>query len=160
MMNKFKIARNYAFRLLGMRAYTVWEFRKKLASKGISFEVIEGIVEECLEKGYLSDFLWTENFVRFLLKKGYGLNVIKKKLQMKGISEDLSSEVISRFCKEEVFFKSITHLLETKYKDRDLQNLKECQKVINSLIYRGFDYPLIRESIDKKTRNGIYSGVS
>ena len=127
MMNKFKIARNYAFRLLGMRAYTVWEFRKKLASKGISFEVIEGIVEECL---------------------------------MKGISEDLSSEVISRFCKEEVFFKSITHLLETKYKDRDLQNLKECQKVINSLIYRGFDYPLIRESIDKKTRNGIYSGVS
>jgi regulatory protein len=142
----YKKCRRYALYLLNRRAYTAHKLKEKLKEKEYSRDSREKVAQECIDQGCLNDRLWAESFVRVQIAKKYGRTVIAQKLRMKGIEGDLIQEVLEKYLHEDSS-QCIQELLETRYRNRDLEDPREKQKVIASLLRRGFDYSSIRKHI-------------
>lgn len=127
-------AKQFAYRRLAIRSYHSCELQQVMIKKGFELEIVEQVINELVQLGYLNDAEWTESYVNRLSHR-YGPRMIKQKLRMKGIEENSSiSENSSEDQKE-----NIKHLLETKYRTKSLNDPKERQKVIASLMRRGYD---------------------
>lgn len=135
-----KKAVNYSLRLLTMRGYSTEKLRQKLLSKGYSSQITEKALTYCTEQGYLSDQKWSESFIRLQVAKKYGLKVIEQKLKQHGISSQLIEEGFQPYLDNDYFLKSLSDLLKGRYKNRNLEEFTEKQKVIASLMRRGFTY--------------------
>ncbi|MFT4553054.1 MAG: regulatory protein [Chlamydiales bacterium] len=143
----FQACRKYALYLLNLRVYTAHNFKKKLLEKEYSLESSEKVVRECIERGYLNDRLWSESFVRVQKGRKYGQAIIAQKLKIKGIEEGLIAEVLEKYRDTDGDQENIRTLLETRYRNRNLEDPREKQKVIASLLRRGFDYTSILKSL-------------
>jgi regulatory protein len=63
-MNAEYEIKNSAFRYLSNRSHSTFELKRKLKKKKFDFDIIDRVVSELLEKKYLDDFHFAENFVR------------------------------------------------------------------------------------------------
>ena len=136
-----RLAKGYAWKQLAISSHPVEKLRKKLEFKGISSTNIEKIIADCQRLGYLDDLQWAESYVAYQITRKNGPQLIKAKLYAHGISQDIIQQVIDGKNHEG----SILRLLETRYKNRDLQDFRERQKVIAALIRKGFN----KDDIDK-----------
>ena len=91
-----KSALETAAAMLGRRAHTCLELRRKLYKKNKfpPFE-IEKAVRELIRMGFLSDLRYAQDAVRILRGRGYGPLRIRSRLLTKGISRDLLDEVMA-----------------------------------------------------------------
>lgn len=137
-----KKARDYALWLLSRQAYPSMKLKRKLLSKGYTQETVEQVLHYCIDRGYLCDLSWSESFVRVQQAKKYGPSTIRQKLYMQGISKDLVDQVLQEVPKG---LEQIKYLLETRYRNKNLEDSKERQKVIQSLLRRGYEYQEICE---------------
>lgn len=143
----YQNCRSYALKLLNMRAYTTCRLKEKLREKEFTQSSSDRVIQECIERGYLNDRLWAESFVRVQKGKKYGQSIIAQKLKLKGIDSSIISEVLEKYQDEEVDVENLRKLLETRYRSRKLEDPREKQKVIASLLRRGFDYTTILKSL-------------
>ena len=143
----YQTCRRYALKLLNVRAYTAFNLKKKLLEKEYSRESAEKVILECVERGYLNDRLWAESFARVQRGRKYGQSIIAQKLKMKGIEDSLISEVLEKYQDEAGDVENLKKLLQSRYRSRNLEEPREKQKVIASLLRRGFDYASILKSL-------------
>ncbi len=86
-MKKNKTALEAALHLLGYRAQSEKELRRKLRQRGFSGSDIDNVVEELYRCEYLNDEeLAAEIFENYRRDGLYGNRYIKQKLQMRGLS--------------------------------------------------------------------------
>ena len=141
-------AKDYAFRLRGLRRMTEFEVRQKLRLRHYSIEEIDEAIQACLYYGYINDDEFANDYIldafrikewgrnkifRYLLKKGIPADLIEQKIDACGIDE---KEVLHRF-------------FERKYDPASLRSWQEKQKTAASLVRRGFSYPLISELLQE-----------
>lgn len=138
-------ARKLLFKKLGMRNYTTSELKRWLKEKGASESDIATLLKECQQLGYIDDGQWLESFVRTQRAKRYGNRMIALKLMQKGFSEPDISKALSQGQDEEM---AIKHLLQSRYRSRDLSDPRQRQKVIASLARRGFSLAMIQKMLD------------
>jgi regulatory protein len=96
--------------------------------------------------GVIDDEAWVASFVRSQSKR-CGLRIIQQKLRAKGISADTSSFAGDSPAAEN---EAILHLLNTRYRKKDLSQTKEKQKVIASLMRKGFAYQQIIAALQNR----------
>ena len=76
-------------RLLAMREHSVKEITTKLFDKSENADAIHAVIDDLLERKYLSDERFTESYIRSRSNKGFGPVKIKSELKNKGVSNAL-----------------------------------------------------------------------
>lgn len=144
---QYEAAKAYLIRVLARKSYSTLELIKKMKDRGVESEIIERLINEFKEKGYVNDREWLENYTRSCLNKHESPSRIKMKIRNKGFSEKVAQSAVSLFSEGASSTESIAHLLKTKYKNRDLSDFHEKQKVIASLMRKGFSFDEIKTQI-------------
>ncbi|MDP1835630.1 MAG: regulatory protein RecX [Chlamydiales bacterium] len=137
-------AKDYALRLLARKSYLSTELAQKLRDKLVSEATTNVVIQELSH--YFNDDDGVRRYVEAQQHRGRGPGAIKQNLIRKGVSEDSLDEYIDGAD----VGSQIEQLLQTKYRQRDLTNFKERQKVVGSLCRRGFSLDSIFTALSKK----------
>lgn len=140
---EYQKARNYIVRYLSMQSASSNDFQRLFSERFVSQENADKVISEFQTMGYINDAEWLESFVRSQLARKTGPKMIEYKLRNKGFSEELIEELLERCCTEETQEDRLRTILQTKYKNKDLTDYNEKQKVIAALARKGFDFELI-----------------
>lgn len=146
---------NLALGYLARRPHSVWEVREYLKKKLVSLEKSEIIIERLNELKFLDD----EEFVRWWVRQRTEVRpkssrLIKLELQRKGIErETIDSVYASEDTSDERLVsdweKAVALLLKKKGKYIGLERNELYQKAGGLLARRGFEWEVIKRSIDE-----------
>jgi regulatory protein len=128
----------------------IMEVRGKLEDLGVEGDTIASLVEKLVEQGFLDEKRFVDAFVRgrFLIKK-WGKVRIRQELKLRGISEDLVREGISMI-EPDQYIEVLNSLVERKWQaTKESDAFLKKGKVQRFLLFRGFEYDLVRESLDR-----------
>lgn len=139
-------AKKYALGCLSQRSYPSSQLKKLLEKNLISSGTTQKILLECTNLGYINDAEWMERFIKAQINRHVGPKSIVCKLMSKGLSQKEAEHGIEKFSDSEATIKGIQHLLKTKYKNRELSDYREKQKVFAALVRRGFSIEVINLS--------------
>lgn len=142
-----KYALDFILKKLSRRSYHSKEIEKCLIEVLISKNSIDAVINKCIGYGFLNDDAWIKNFINRELLSKHGRILIINKLRHKGIPEDKIEEHFDITDSEEIQKEQILRLIQTKYKNRNLQDFKEKEKTIGALARRGYDLSLVKEII-------------
>lgn len=145
-------AREASFRYLGRRDHASFEIKQKLKKKGFSENVIENVLEELSEKGFLND----QNFsLKFITEKSelnqWGRKKIESELYKKGIQQKTIHQTLNSFFDNlsqdqiclDLVIKRKRHFL------REDDPFKRKMKIYNYLTGRGFTSTDIKKAMPK-----------
>lgn len=149
---------NYALFLLARRNYCSFDLQTKLKSylfkknalkqEHFSFDaaiLIEQIVEQCCQNGWLNDRDYAMNFIQAKSNRGYGKLKIVYELKQKGFSESDINSAIDE-CEVDWLDKALA-TLEKKFKLLQFSSPLEKQKMMQFLYNKGFSQSQINEAI-------------
>ncbi len=123
-------------RLLSYRDHSSKELIAKLIQKGHKREYSENAVAKLSEYGYVNDERYAENLANSLLeRKGMNTNAVKSELIRKGISRDISDNIVESLDIDPVL--RIIDLLNTKY-SRKISDEKGVRRTVAALQRLGY----------------------
>lgn len=148
---EYRLARQYALRRLSAQSLPAAVLSKSLRQRQVSEETIDKVISELCQQGYINDHEWTQAFVRGQLSRKRGPREIMRRLSAKGISTEQADAALEAVgINHEDQEKSISELLSTRYRNKNLKDFKERQKVVASLLRRGFDFEIVINLLRKK----------
>ena len=143
----FQRGRNYLIYLLSARDYTTKEIENKLKKAEYSDEVIEEVIQYGLEKHYLDDMRYAEDYIR-LKKSTKSIRQLKYQLSRKGIPDFILNQIEESDDKEE---------LQNKiYKYREKKTGTEYEKDAKTYQYfvrKGYNSSIIKELLRNISHN-------
>ncbi len=145
-------ARLKAYRLLSLRPHSEKELGKKLREKGFPAVVIEEALEKLHDLKYLNDASFAVQWARNLaVNKLWGNRKIIASLQEKGVQARLIDDAIAAARCELSEEEAITVLVKKRAakKKPAAFDIKEKQRIFQSLMGRGFPPGLILNKIGK-----------
>ena len=145
---EYKGAKNYALKRLSIKSQPSTEMEKALKERLVSEKNRSRVIEEFVSLGYLNDNEWIERFIRLQTLKKQGPKTIFQKLKAKGLNDDQIIPILEDHTSPESQQEQITALLNGKYKSRDTTDYNQKQKVIASLLRKGFEFEQILKAID------------
>ena len=129
-------------RLLSYRDHSSKELVSKLIQKGHGREYSEKAVEKLSEYGYVNDERYASYLATALLeRKGMNANAIRSELLRKGISREISDNIVESLDIDPVL--RIIDLLNTKY-SRKISDEKGVKRTVASLQRLGYRWSDIR----------------
>lgn len=141
MDDEYRLLKNSALGSLARREHSRKELRDKLLRKNANLALVDRVLDELLEDGYLSDQRFAESFYRYRMSQGKGPVRIRQELKLKGISDDTISEVVNE--DESFWFEQALELQRRKFNDVTEFTPKEKARQIRFMLSRGFPYPII-----------------
>jgi regulatory protein len=150
--NKLFHIKQRAFRLLGRRMHSSSELRRKLWNKDYEQKLIDEVIQDLKNNGYLND----ENFIReFVAEKSKAKNWSSKKIKSELIKRGLASKIIDEMLGQhpnETDQESAMKLTQKKFESLKKRNFepKELRNKLSTYLFsKGFEYELIKEVISK-----------
>jgi regulatory protein len=140
-----KDIRRKAMDLLARREHSVAELRRKLLDKGYDKTAVDEQLQTLERENLLSDRRFTESYVNYRSKKGFGPLRIKQELKEKGISEALSLEYLD----DSEFWRSLAkNVREKRFGATPPRDYKDKARQLRFLQYRGFNNDQLRGLFD------------
>lgn len=140
---EYRRTKNYALWRLSKQSYHSEQLSKMLRERLVQEKTIHRVLTELQEAGFLNDEAWLNAFINSQQKR-YGLPIILSKLRLKGISRQTIQQ-LSENCKDpDEEMRAIQHLLQTRYRSKDLKDYKTRQKVFAALMRKGFTIDQIK----------------
>lgn len=132
--------------MLGQREHSCAEIRQKLRRKFSALETscIDNLIEEFVERGWLSDQRFAEVLVRSRANRGYGPYYIRRELAAKGI-DDLHAEDALEM--PEADWCEIAGGLITRRFPESGGDLQAWEKAARFLQRRGFSGEVVRKAL-------------
>src|SRR5688572_20406230 len=133
----------YALKLLRVRDYSVSKLREKLAGKFGS--VPEEVIDQLLQKKFLHDRRFAENYVA--KRKKRGLAILRQELLDRGVAADLVEEILSQSD-----WPSLHAAVKAKLNDWNLRapfQPRDAGRLFRALQRLGYDEDAIREEIEQ-----------
>ena len=152
-------AEGKAFRLLTLRAHSEKELRAKLKAGGFAEPVVEGVIQRCLEIGYLNDEAFARQRARLLaVSRLAGDRRIAFDLRERGIDAGLSAQVIAEVRGELDEEEAAKRLLRKKIRGRPVAALNDREKagLARNLMGKGFPTGLILKILKKTEEEGFH----
>jgi len=153
-VDKFETVYEAALRILNFSPQFSKNLQLKLLKKKFDKKIIALVIERLVDNNLLNDIENAKNYTNSLfINKLFGINIVVKKLEEKGINKNDAKEIIKEKIQEiggeavviENFIK------KNKIVIKNLINKEEIDKIKTKLYNRGFEY---------KTINDIFKGVS
>lgn len=130
---------NYAYYLLGIKNYFTRDLYTKLQERYRNRDVVLKILEKIQEKGYIDDNDSAKNFIS--THGNYGVEKLRFHLIKKGVSREIIENLL-----EETKDSQLEQLRKMVEKMKD----KPREKVIESLMRKGFIYRDIKEILEER----------
>jgi regulatory protein len=137
-----------ALRLLGYRPRTEYEMRSRLAEYGYEEDCIENVIARLLEKKYLDDRQfaedWVENRSTF---RPRGRRLLTMELRQKQVSENQIRTALETIPEDAILVRQAAEKYCTKLKGLDKQSFK--RKLYGFLARKGFNYDDIKPILEE-----------
>ncbi len=150
-LDRLQKAKKYAFLLLKFRLRGEKEIEQRLKEKGFEDTAIKQAVSFLKDKGFINDKAFTKAWIRYRLKKPYGIKKIKEELRLKGIDKQLLDSCISE-AKDKNYSEEniVKEIVEKKLKKlKGIEPGKAKRRLYAYLFARGFSYEVIINAINK-----------
>lgn len=138
-------AYNQSISLLAHRDRTIYEMYTYLSEKGYPEVIVEDVINQLIDLGYLNDMRYIENYCYGNIKgKRYGIRRVKQNLKSKGIKEILLDKIPDFFSTQDqieccdVLFKKKMNTY------RGYSNMQKRHKISEFLMRKGYEYDMIR----------------
>ena len=135
-----------------MREHAIIQVRTKLTQKGFRADTIEQVLDYLLAEKWLCERRFCESFVRSRVAKGQGRDRILSDLRQlnlaeKDIQDALDAESVDwqRLC-DKVLAKKIGRKSAPP-------TMKQAQKLMRFMQYRGFGFELTRDSLRRRCKD-------
>lgn len=138
--------RDAAMRLLVRREHSRAELTRKLRSGTRDPDVVESVLDELRENGLQSDQRYVESFIRRRASQGYGPERIGMELRQGKLDGSLYTSLLKST--EFDWFEKMRAAWHKKFGAEPSTQLRDRQKQIRFLMYRGFASDQIREMLD------------
>ena len=148
-----KSAMEYAVLLLGRRACSTAELRKKMLAKEYPPQEIARVIADFTARGFLNDRLYAENLAESVYLRGGGRRKAIQKLRLRGIDRETIQDTLSE--REENAGRSeldaaISALERKKAQfEREADPRKRREKALRFLAGRGFSAAVACEALGK-----------
>lgn len=139
-----KHVRAKALDLLSRRDHSEKELGDKLRSRGGKEDDVGQVLSDMRDIGLLDDRRYARSFLLGRSGKAWGRQRFRQELMSRGIPSEMVEEVIAE-AKEDDGFDPSNKL--TALVARELSRGREPQKVIASMLRRGFAYSEVREAL-------------
>lgn len=144
-------ARYQAFGQLSRRARSEWELRDYLKRKDYAPEVIDQVIRQLAEYGYIDDEKFAETWVanRRLLKP-----TSRRRLQMELRQKRVSDEVIAHVLTEDVTDESMVLQTVVERKRRQTK-YQDDTKLTQYLLRQGYNYADVKAAIQTQNNESV-----
>lgn len=142
--------KNYCLRRLSMQSMLSTALKRSLKERLVPEAVIRKVIDELLELRFINDEEWAASFVRSQSSRKVGPRAIAQKLAQKGVRGEKLELALEKSWDVNDQKTMILSLLKSKYAKKDLTDFKEKQKVVASLIRKGFDLSVIFSCIPQR----------
>ena len=143
-------AYQYALKLLAARDYTSAKLRDKLRAREYPETVAENVVARLAMEGWVDDLRFAERFAEAALstQRFFGPR-LKLEMRRRGISADLTDDVLGRIRGEHDEVEGARSLLEKRFPSFSFSAAadREKRRVIAFLQRRGFGYSSIMKAL-------------
>lgn len=144
---EYQRAKGYVVWRLSAQSYHSELLVKLLRDRLVQRKTIDKVMRDCHQAGYFDDENWLKNYIQ-MHQSRYGWRFIATKLKAKGLSVETLEGLFEEGQDPEEERQAIRHLLETRYRSKDLSQFKEKQKVIGALLRKGFSYEQVKEAME------------
>ncbi len=134
-------------RLLAMREHSVKELTDKLLGKSDDTNTIFAVIDELMEKKYLSDERFTESYIRARGNRGFGPIKIKAELKSKGVSSTLIQDYLDESAAQ--WFDNAQSQYQKKYGDAPISDYNAWTKRARFMQSRGFTMEHIHVTVPR-----------
>lgn len=137
-METYSEIKNKAIYFLSRREYSKSELTTRLKKyDNFPHELIYQVIDELIEKDYLSDLRFQEQCVKMLLHKGCGPNKINFELKQKGIP---NSTIVNLLDELDIDWQEqALQLAFRKYGQKNIKDINYLAKIQRHLYSKGFD---------------------
>lgn len=145
--------RNKALQYLGQRDYSRKDLHKKLLAAPGDPEIIDQVLIDLSQSGYLDDARFAEALVSKRLRQGYGPHWIRQELQQSGVDREIVSAVLESDLRD--WQHVAQQLYRKKYGNKPVLDAKEKARRARFMYSKGFAQEQLRgclqgaESIDE-----------
>jgi regulatory protein len=139
-------ARDLAWKALNRRERTVAELARLLAGKRVEPAVIDEVVGELLEQGYLDDASYAQRFAEDRRRlDGWGADRIERRLRSLGVGrEDVSAAVGEQSHAQEL--DAALALLRRRFPEPPATP-RDCERALGMLVRKGYDLELAHDAL-------------
>ncbi len=139
-----------ALKILSRKRVSSKEISKKLEKKGFSPEEIEKTLKYLNESHYINDEELLVDYLKLLIEKRfYGPEKVVAYLRNKGFSSQDIREKLSAQYSENQIVEYGKKFIDKKFNGFDENDKKIREKIIRSLIYKGFNWDLIERILNR-----------
>jgi regulatory protein len=139
-------AREIAWRALNRRDHTAAEIARALARKRVEPAVIDAVVGELCEQGYLDDACFAERFAEDRRRlDGWGAERIERRLLALGIDRELVAAAVGRQDGDEELDAAVA-LLRRRFPDPPATP-RDCERALGMLVRKGYELELAHDAI-------------
>ncbi len=151
--NKIYYIKQRALSFLSRRFHSEKELYLKLKTKSYDERLIKEVIQDLVSRNFIDDRNFAFHFIEEKLKKKkWGTNKIRSALYVKGISGEIIDEELKKIDNTPGLNETIREIATKKInqlKNRNTDEKKIFQKVIQFLISRGFDYESSKDVSNK-----------
>lgn len=149
--NEYFEVKRLALRFLSIRNHSTQELSRKLLRKKFSGEIIEKVLNDLFNLGYLNDKKFAEQYFNELVGKFFGPLKIKNELIKRGINREVVDEVLNDyFTNDEMQREVIQKLLSKSKFPKKISSKNELQRIYNYLISRGFSSEVVMDCLNDR----------
>jgi regulatory protein len=139
-------ARDVAWRALGRRDHTVAEIVRLLARKRVEPAVVEVVVGELCEQGYLDDARFARRFADDRRRlDGWGAERIERLLHAAGIDPELIAAAVDERGQEDELEAALA-LLRSRFPEPPATP-RDCERALGLLVRKGYELELAHAAI-------------
>lgn len=133
------------YKLLSYRPHCKNALYRKLCDK-FDPDCAQYACDKLEDLGLINDKEYTQLMTQYLINtKKYSVTNAKMKLLTLGINKDIIEECLSEYKDEDTQLENLIQLIEKKYRSK----LSNPQKVVQSLMRKGFSYRLIKKALQE-----------
>lgn len=144
--------KHQAIALLARRDHSIHELKQKLMKKGHENVIVEQVIIELQQRGYLDDARYAQMIIRHHYLRGQGPQKIRYLLTQNGVANDTVVETFSEF--DEDWFALAKEVRLKRFgdgfKSKEYNEIyKEKSKQMRFLMTRGFESDQIQYAMDQ-----------
>jgi len=144
-----------AYRFLDYRPRSEAEVRIKLTQLGFSQPIIETTLEKLRSLKFLDDEAFARGWALGRVQgRGFGPLRVERELQQKGVAETLISQIVQETFSRQGGIEVGKKLLERRFKDKDLGDVKVLRRAVAFLKRRGYQSSVIAELVEQARPRG------
>lgn len=147
--NEYQLAKNKADRYISYKLRSKKEVFDRLYKDIKNIKAIDKVINHYEQIGLLNDDYYAKAYLDHCLNiKNYSLKFTEFKMKEKGISLDLYEKYLEEY-DHNIDYINASILFNKKFKNKNLEDYKDQQKVYRYLAAKAFSYDLIKRLLDE-----------